>query len=252
MTPDIVVDVGNSRIKWGWSRPDRPMGMASLPPDDEPAWNKQLAELNRSGPLAWAVAGVHPARLDRFAAWATARGDHVRVITHAAIPLKIDVDEPDKVGIDRLLNALAARRRCPDGEPVVIIDAGSAVTVDLLDERDVFRGGAILPGPRLMARSLHDYTAKLPDLPIDEVPGHDPPGRNTRDAITVGIMAAIMGGCAMLVDEYMGLCGRPPTVLMTGGAIGYLIDFDFAPGTQAGGPFPLTLEGIRIAAEGLP
>lgn len=249
MTPDVVVDVGNSRIKWGWGEPLR---MASLPPDDEPAWDRQLAELGLSGRLTWAAAGVHPARLERFAAWAAARGDRVRVITHADIPLTIDVDEPDKVGIDRLLNAVAARRRCPDGEPAVIIDAGSAVTVDLLDERNVFRGGAILPGPRLMARSLHAYTAKLPDLPVDEVPSHDPPGRNTRDAITVGIMAAIMGGCMMLVDEYMGLCGRPPSVLMTGGALGYLVDLDFAAGTEAGGPYPLTLEGIRIIAEGLP
>lgn len=70
--------------------------------------------------------------------------------------------------------------------------------------------------------------------------------------MTVGIMAAIMGGCAMLVDEYAAICTRPPSVLMTGGAIGYLIDFDFAPGIGVGGPFPLTLEGIRIAAEAMP
>ena len=59
-------------------------------------------------------------------------------------------------------------------------------------------------------------------------------------------------GGIKLVDEYTALCSRPPSVLMTGGALGYLIDFDFAPGTQVGGPYPLTLEGIRIAAEALP
>lgn len=253
MTPDVVVDIGNTRMKWGWVTSDSPrMKVASLPPDDEAAWSQQLSNLPTSGPLAWAVASVHPARLKRLAAWIETRGERCQVIDHSHITLSVDVDEPRRVGIDRLLNALAARHRCPDGEPVVIIDAGSAVTVDLLDERNVFRGGAILPGPRLMARSLHEHTALLPDLPIHEIPSADPPGRNTDDAITVGIMAALMGGCAMLVDEYMAISSRPPTVLMTGGAIGYLLDFDFSVGTQAGGPYPLTLEGIRIAAEALP
>ena len=253
MKPDIVVDIGNTRIKWGWMPPDdTPMKVASLPPDNETAWERQLSQLPVSDSVSWAIASVHPERLKRFLTWANTRSKRCQVIEHSHIPLKMDVDEPRQVGIDRLLNALAARRRCPNGEPVVIIDAGSAVTVDFLDERGVFRGGAILPGPRLMARSLHEHTAKLPELPIHEIPAEDPPGRNTKDAITVGIMAALMGGCVMLVDAYMAMSSRAPTILMTGGAIGELLDLDFAVGTQTGGPFPLTLEGIRIAAEALP
>jgi type III pantothenate kinase len=251
MTPDVVVDIGNTRMKWGWRTPHNPMATASLSGDDPAEWDARV-RMVAAGPLAWAVASVHPTRTERFVAWVAARGDTVRVITHEHVRLAVDVDEPGNVGIDRLLNALAAAARGPENRPVVIIDVGSAVTVDLLDASKVFRGGAILPGPRLMARSLHAYTAKLPDLPIDEVPGADPPGRNTRDAITAGVMAAIMGGCQMLVDEYRAICQSPVTVLMTGGAVGTLIDYDYAPGDQVGGPFPLTLEGIRIAAEALP
>lgn len=252
MTPDVVVDIGNSRMKWGQCLPGAGMRVSSLPLDDVPVWDEEIRRLSVAAGTTWAVAAVNPPVADRFLDWVASRGYFAILIERGNIPLDIAVDEPEQVGIDRLLNALAARRRCPEGEPVVIIDVGSAVTVDLLDEQNRFRGGAIFPGPRLMARALHNYTAKLPDLPIDEVPSIDPPGRNTRDAITAGVMAAIMGGCAMLVDEYIGLSSRPPTVLMTGGALGYLIDFDFAAGTRAGGPFPLTLEGIRIAAEALP
>ncbi|HYH66139.1 MAG TPA: type III pantothenate kinase [Urbifossiella sp.] len=252
MHPDVVVDVGNTRIKWGWGAPGEPLRMASLPPDAPAAWDDQLALLPAAtGPRTWAMAGVHPDRLTRLKDWAEARGDTVRVITHADIRIPIDVDEPARVGIDRLLNAVAARARVPAPRPVVVIDAGSAVTVDLVDAAGVFRGGAILPGPRLMARALHHYTAKLPDLPIDAVPSVDPPGRNTRDAIGTGIMAAIMGGCQLLVDEYRALSQSPVTVLMTGGAIGYLVDYDYAPDDEVGGPFPLTLEGVRLAAEAL-
>ncbi len=254
MTPDVVVDIGNSRIKWGWYHPAlKTMRVTSLPHRDPAAWETQLTSLPVQSPIRWALASVNPHETATFLDWVRSRNEQLVVIDDISrFPIAIDVDEPAKVGIDRLLNAVAARARVPEGGPVVIIDVGSAVTVDLLDDQDRFRGGAIFPGPRLMAKSLHQYTAKLPDLPIDDVPSHDPPGRNTADAIRVGIMAAIMGGCQMLVNEYSALFDRPVTVLMAGGAVGYLIDYDYAPDIQIGGPFPLTLEGIRLAAEALP
>jgi type III pantothenate kinase len=246
--PDIVVDIGNTRIKWGW-RSGNEIQTASLPPDDEGAWDRQLSQLRTSGSIRWAIASVHPTRLERFLTWGRARGEPCQVIDHSHIPLAIDVAEPRRVGIDRILNALAARRRCPGETPIVVIDAGSAVTVDFLDERNVFRGGAILPGPHLMARALHQYTALLPELPIHAIPSSDAPGRSTPEAMTLGIRAALVGGCALLVEQYSTLSSHTPSVYITGGAIGAFSDFVFPSGKRALGPFPLTLEGIWIAAE---
>ena len=87
----------------------------------------------------------------------------MRVLQYAGeLPLRVELEKPDHVGIDRLLDAVAVNSRRAPGVPAVIIDAGSAVTVDLVDGAGAFRGGAILPGLRLMAKSLHDYTALLP------------------------------------------------------------------------------------------
>ena len=58
------------------------------------------------------------------------------------------MDEPAKVGIDRLLNVFAASALVKPGEPAIVVDAGSAVTVDLLHEDGSFAGGAIFPGMR--------------------------------------------------------------------------------------------------------
>jgi type III pantothenate kinase len=253
MTPDVVVDIGNTRIKFGWCIADEITRTASLPSDDQGAWGVQLATWGLSRRLRWAVASVHPERLNQFREWAAARGDEVVAIDDwRQLPVRVEVDEPGKVGIDRLLNAVAFRPLLPKGTPGVIIDVGTAITVDLLDERHTFVGGAILPGPRLMFESLHRQTAKLPLIDLHQVPNDDPPGRNTRDAMAAGVMAAVMGGADFLVREYASLCSNPPWVMMTGGALGALADYHFDHGGNTQTDPTLTLDGIRIAAEGLP
>jgi len=89
------------------------------------------------------------------------------VDSYQQLPLVVQVDEPGQVGIDRLLNAVAANRRRPPGLAAVVIDAGSAVTVDLVDATGAFCGGAIFPGLRLMAQALHEHTALLPLVAVD-------------------------------------------------------------------------------------
>ncbi|HEX4612399.1 MAG TPA: type III pantothenate kinase [Urbifossiella sp.] len=259
MHPDVVVDVGNTRIKWGWGPPGGPLEIASLPPDDPAAWADQLARLPAvSGPRSWAMAGVHPDRLARLRDWVEARGDRVRVITHADIRLPIDVEEPARVGIDRLLNAVAARafyegEAFDPGTPVVVIDIGSAMTMDVLHQGGVFRGGAILPGPWMMARALHEFTAKLPQ--VDPwTPGPAPaPGRNTTQAIQSGIQAAVLGAAVAFIREINGHPDAPkPAAVVTGGGREFLRRLRGAAELVALAKVPeLTLDGIRLAAAGL-
>src|SRR5947209_20224873 len=101
----LVADIGNTRLKWGRCDAGRIAAAAALPPDDADAWRGQLAAWGLAGPLTWTLAGVHPARRDRFADWLRRRGDAVRVIErHSQLPLAVRVEAPDQVGIDRLLN----------------------------------------------------------------------------------------------------------------------------------------------------
>ena len=257
MTPDVVVDIGNSRVKWGrcWKKYDGVMGDTCTLPPDQTAWENQVAVwgLKLSG-LCWVVASVQPDTLALFRAWVEASGGIVQLIDdYRLLPIRVDVDVPERVGIDRLLAAVGCRVIIPAGLPVVIINAGTAITVDLLDGSDVFRGGVILPGPRLMAVSLHQFTAQLPLLDIHDVPAGNPPGRNTHEAIAAGVMAAIKGGCQFLVDKYTAACGRHPFIVLTGGSVGDLFGYNFGPEAIPSALFePLVLHGIRIAAEALP
>jgi type III pantothenate kinase len=258
MNVDLVVDVGNTRIKWGRCGGQGISASASLPADDPAAWQARLDEWKISGPVAWAVTGVHPGRRDALVAWLRQRGDAVWVLDNwQQLPLRVLLANPERVGIDRLLNAVAARSRVFRTAPVLFIDAGSAVTVDLLDETHAFRGGAIFPGLRLMAQALHDHTALLPLVEVKET---NPllPGTDTPAAIEAGVFWAVAGGIKALVrrlagrarslsDPYRsGAPPEPPVVFLTGGDAPLLepvMDTDITCWPE------MTLEGIRLSAE---
>jgi type III pantothenate kinase len=248
MTPDVVVDVGNTRIKWGRCHGGAVADTRSLAPDDEAGWHVQAILWGLPNPTAWAVAAVHPERCERFAGWARGRGDSVTVLSDwRSLNITIGLAEPGKAGIDRLLDAVAVNSRRRPGTPAVIIDAGSAVTVDWLDDAGTFRGGAILPGLRLMARSLHDYTALLP---LIDVPGANPalPGGTTTAAMEAGIFWAVAGGIAALIEQYSAIATSPPDIFLTGG------DAPLFRSALRGSVVvwpEMTLEGIRLTAESL-
>lgn len=249
MTPVVVADVGNSRIKWGRCSADGVAASASLPPDDPAAWQQQLESWGLAAPLAWVVGGVQPQRRDALADWLRRRGDQVTVLeSWKQLRLPVLVDHPDRVGLDRLLNAVAASHRVPRGTPAVLIDAGSAVTVDWLDRTGAFAGGAIFPGLRLMARALHDYTALLPLVESRSV-NPDMPGKSTGAAIEAGIFGAVVGGIQLLVQQLTACAPGRPMVFLTGGDASLIraaLDPDVILWPH------LTLEGLRLSAEHLP
>jgi type III pantothenate kinase len=149
------------------------------------------------------------------------------------------------VGIDRLLSAVAANRLRPPDHEMVVVDLGTAVTVDLLSAGGAFQGGAICPGIGTSARALHEFTDLLPQLDMTEL--HTPPpacGRDTQGAMRSGLFWGAVGGVRELVAR-LSTPGKPHTVVMTGGAapnVAALVAPDalFVP--------HLTLSGIALAA----
>ena len=245
MRPDLVVDIGNSRVKWGRCADGAVADSASLPHDDPAAWQSQLVRWGLTGTLGWVISGVHPRTRDRLADWVRGQGDSVRILGDPRLlSLQVRLERPDHVGIDRLLNAMAANTRRRPGAPAAVVDAGSAVTVDFIDGSGAFAGGAIFPGLRLMVRALHDYTALLPLIQVQSaLPPL--PGVSTPAAMEAGVYWAVAGGIQACVRRL----GSPAEVFLTGGdaallhpALGDAVTF-----------WPhMTLEGIRLSAEALP
>jgi type III pantothenate kinase len=248
VNPNVVVDIGNTHIKWGRCNDGAVVAKASLPPDDAGAWQRQRAAWRLEAPASWAVADVHPARRDQLVSWLRASGDEVWLLDSCQLlPLRIDLAQPEKAGMDRLLNAVAVNAMRQPDSAAAIVDAGSAVTVDYVDARGAFRGGAILPGWRLMSQALHDYTALLP---LVDFAGAPPAvGTSTVAAIRSGIYWSLVGGIRALLEEMQRAGSGRMEFYLTGGDAPLFAD-------RLAESFPLrvlpllTLEGIRLAAAG--
>lgn len=131
--------------------------------------------------------------------------------------LTIDVREPERVGRDRLYAARGAREVAISiDEGFVIVDAGTALTVDAL-VGDTFLGGAIAPGPTLLARALAEHTARLPL--VEPFAGAPALGKDTESAVRAGVVIGFRGAARELVLRVASEAGiERATVVVTGGA----------------------------------
>lgn len=160
------------------------------------------------------VASVNPAALQRLRAALASRGA-APVVAGLDFPIAVhaEVDEPERVGVDRLLAALAAHQRTCG--PCIVVDFGTAITVNPVRHDGALMGGAILPGLALMARALAQGTAALPEVRLDETP--PPIGANTGQAIAAGLVHGAAGAVARLIDAARERLGAAARVILTGG-----------------------------------
>lgn len=242
----IVVDVGNSRIKWARCTATGVSSTVSLAHDDPSGWSDQLKQWHPAGTCSWVVTGVNPQARDKFSTWLRSQGQRVRLLDDPdELPLEVRLERPDHVGIDRLLNAVAVNSRREKNRPAIIVDAGSAVTVDWLDSSGAFGGGAILPGLRLMTRALNQYTALLPLVEIRK-PLPTALGPSTPLAIEAGVYWAVVGGIQALRSRLSEGATAPQHAFLTGGDAAVL----WPALSESAILWPeMTLEGIRLAAQ---
>lgn len=139
--------------------------------------------------------------------------DVFRVEQDVPIPIGRQLDPEAIVGEDRLLNAAAAFDKL--GQACVVVDAGTAITIDYIDGNGTFHGGAILPGAQLMLDALHQRAALLPEVEFakpDELIGH-----NTAQAMLTGAFYGIRGVVRSVTEAYAQHAGQYPMVIATGG-----------------------------------
>ena len=135
------------------------------------------------------------------------------------------VDTPEKTGADRIILAAGALSCCQP--PLILIDMGTATTIDILEPPDLYLGGMILPGTQISLDALASRTAQLPEINLYQIPENQfhPPliGKNTIDCMLSG---ALYGSAAMidgLIDRLEAERGHPFQIIAAGGVSGTII-----------------------------
>ena len=221
-----AADIGNSSIKYLVGDVSRihQRGESEWPKSQ----NLSLEDLSQSNPLVgqpteWFVSSVNEDNASELQARLQVAGDLTRwrILHRQDVPLALDVDQPERVGMDRVLAAFAAHRIFGRQQDVIVVDCGTALTIDLVGHDGVFRGGVIMTGPATNLTALNLMTEALPDLSTEKlVRPKSVLGRSTREAMLNGAWYNGLGAIREVVKEMQDLSSGVAQVVGTGGGLG--------------------------------
>ena len=242
----VVLNIGNTRLAISTFVAGELGPVMRIPNDRRADWEENIAvawnRIEGRENAAVVAAGVNPPmeRALEDAVLAAADRRVVWVGRDLDLPIKVLTEKPEETGVDRVLNVAAAFEQL--GNACVVVDAGTAITVDACNDKGDFIGGAIAPGVSMMLDALHERTAKLPRVKF-AVPA-EPYGTSTEQAILNGVYHGARGLVRELVENYATEMGRWPEVIATGGDAKRL--FDGWELIHALSP-DLTLYGVALA-----
>lgn len=226
----LVLAIGNSRLHAGVFVAGELKVVRHLSADVPEDWTAMLTDIWKEfgdASAEVAAASVVPSlnsRLEQAVEAATGQ-DIQWVGSDIDLPITITTKEPAKTGVDRALVTAAAFEQL--GKACVVVDAGTAITVNLCNNEGALVGGAILPGVSTMIEALHEKTAQLPNITF-ETP-ETSYGADTTDAIRHGISGAVRGLVQNMAERWAEEMGTWPEVIATGGdAAALFTDWEIA------------------------
>lgn len=246
----IAVDIGNSTINIGYFT-DKGILVQRIdthPLKDSEEYLSAICsfleqnriEKNSPGGIISSVVPSHTSVLfGVLKRLSSAEKEAILTVSHNMSGLKFQVRAPENVGTDRIANAVAASEFY--GNPVAVVDFGTATTISVVSRQGEFIGGSILPGLRLMNSVLDTGTSQLQKVVLEPPP--QALGVDTAGCIRSGLFYGTVGACERILAEIEEATGFKLKLVLTGGYA-----------TAVGGFFKriheinlnLTLEGLRI------
>ena len=215
----LVIDIGNTSVTLGTVLGGTVGDIRTIGPDEGQELGDGLASLwaamDAGNAKRIVIGSVVPATLTRVREAVDRHlGEESLVVSEQiALPMPVDLEHPERVGVDRVCCAAAAhetlRHAC------VVVDFGTAITIDLVSDDGTFVGGTISPGLELSARSLAEHTAALPLVAL-RVPDQAV-GTDTESAIRAGVVYGALGALREITERFASTIGKWPTLIATGG-----------------------------------
>lgn len=211
----LILDIGNSRVKLAIYHGDD-QGTFAVTSHFSKSWlvehlvNQAVGKgiVSATGPIPDWLPDVLTGRMLWF-----------ELNHETKLPFVIGYHTPETLGRDRIAG-LAGALALGYEPPLLVIDAGTCITIDILDSNYFFPGGSISPGMHMRLEAMHTFTHRLPLIPMDE--HADLPGTDTRRALTagaqMGAVCEIEGQIARYREQYPNL-----NVVLTGGDSDFLV-----------------------------
>ncbi len=198
----LLFDIGNTRVKWAFIQDQElSVGDAELVGEFKAQVSLQsILDCKSEIESVWVSCVGSKGLLQDLQDWATANLDapfNVLKVTKSADKISNAYEDISKLGVDRWAAACGARALEPQGH-IIIVDAGTTVTIDWLDSNSVFQGGAIVPGATLMHDSLVDRTVGIQSVLVDGAPLV---GKTTQDCVNSGVHFGLVGAVRNIIQE---------------------------------------------------
>ena len=206
---DLMIDIGNSRIKYAGFVDNQIQYRGKC---DLSGFHKSMDEFNTNNVLRVVVCSVKPIP-KAFSLALEKRGLKYIELHNLFPPIVNKYQSPETLGSDRLALAVGGFHAFP-GKAVLILDLGTCMTFDLIDNEGAYLGGSISPGLQMRLKALHTFTAKLPRVKLSEP--KDLLGKNTKESILSGVVLGMAMELTGTIDAYEE---RYPQikVILTGG-----------------------------------
>ncbi len=187
----LVFDIGNTRIKYGLFQHGKFIAEGVLSTSEEAI---SFAEDNNpEAMLVCSVGTAHTAILEHFP-------QAIGLTPETPLPITNNYGTPKTLGPDRLAGVVGARSIFPN-DPCLVIDLGTCITYDFINEAGTYQGGGISPGMNLRYRALHEFTAKLPLLSFEDFP--ELIGSDTRSSMQSGVVNGLIAELDGIIDQYL-------------------------------------------------
>jgi type III pantothenate kinase len=238
MSPLLLIDVGNTQVKWAETTPRGLIRMRGRAPTHDLSARRAIGLAKKYPRHRVVIASVVPtaAKMLRHAF----RGRAV-FVTAKSSGLAFDYPRPAEIGADRLAAAVGARG------PAIIVSCGTATAFSVVDRKGRFCGGALAPGLGTQLATLLGATAQLPKTSLRPVSRlSSARGRSTQTAIRTGVILNFQGGVREILERLRREFGS--RVIVTGGYAGYLKGVPL--GRLEVRPL-LVLEGLHIIGQRL-
>ena len=200
----LIIDIGNTLVKYAIFSSDE-IVIIYKKNDVELSFMQELIQKHNVNDVI--ISSVRD-KVDRDFGIKTLYLNHL-----TPLPITINYETPETLGNDRIANVVAASILYPNKNKL-IIDAGTCITIDFIDQNKEYQGGRISPGIEMRYKSLHKFTSNLPKLTISNTAQQI--GKDTNSSIVSGVEKGVVAEIETIIDDFKNE-NEDLFVIVTGG-----------------------------------